>query len=231
VEQLENEYEVGRKLRHEGLRRILDLKVNRTLLRKVTDAALVMELFDGTPLDRRLPRDLGAMVRCFVRTARALGALHEAGYVHCDLKPANILLAPGTVKVIDLGQACPIGTVKGRVQGTPDYISPEQVKLGPVTARTDVFNLGATMYWALCGRNLPTAYTLKKGENSFLLDAAIPAPKDLNPLVPENLSNIVMECVRTNTLKRPGDMGELGRRLEAVRHTLRRSAEASHPAA
>jgi hypothetical protein len=72
---------------------------------------------------------------------------------------------------------------------------------------------------------------VEEGGEQLPAGPAIPAPKDLNPLVPENLSNIVMECVRTNPLKRPGDMGELGRRLEAVRHTLRRSAEATHAAA
>jgi len=59
-----------------------------------------------------------------------LGALHNAGWVHCDLKPNNILRDnKGQVKVIDLGQAAKNGTVKKRIQGTPDYMAPEQVKL------------------------------------------------------------------------------------------------------
>ena len=59
-------------------------------------------------------------------------------------------------KIIDLGQSCPIGTTKSRIQGTPDYIAPEQVKRRTLGPRTDVFNLGATMYWALTGKNVPT---------------------------------------------------------------------------
>ena len=225
IDQLENEYDVAHQINHPRLRRAIDKKENRTLLWKVTEAALIMEMFDGAPLDVELPGKLTELVDCFVKTAQGLDALHKAGFVHCDLKPNNILRNTfGDVKVIDLGQACKIGTVKERIQGTPDYISPEQVKLDPVTNRTDVFNLGATMYWALCGKKLPTLFTLKKGDNSFLLDAAIPAPKDLNPLVPENLSNIVMECVRTNPAKRPGDMGELARRLETVLHGLKTAA-------
>jgi serine/threonine-protein kinase len=225
IDQLENEFEVARQLNHPGLRRAVDMKANRTLLRKVTDAALVMELFDGAPLDVDLPPKLTDLVDCFIKTAQALDALHKAGFVHCDLKPNNILRNHhGDVKVIDLGQACKIGTVKERIQGTPDYISPEQVKLEPVTNRTDVFNFGATMYWSLTGKKLPTLFTLKKGNNSFLLDAAIASPRDLNPLLPENLSNIVMECVRTNPLKRPGDIGELSRRLEIVLHGLKSAA-------
>src|SRR5262249_17908850 len=146
VEQLENEYEVGKHLNHRGLRKSVDFKVNRTMLRKTIDAMLVMQLVDGTPLEKQLPGTMAELVDAFVQTAQGLDALHKAGFVHCDLKPNNILRAgDGEVKVIDLGQACKIGTKKERIQGTPDYISPEQVKCDAVSAKTDVFNFGATM--------------------------------------------------------------------------------------
>ena len=223
VEQLEAEFEVCRQFRHPGLRRVLDLKINKTILRKVTDAGLVMELFDGTPMDQRPPEKLQDQVAVFAETAHALHALHQMGYVHCDLKPNNILISPtGTVKVIDFGQTCKTGTVKERIQGTPDYISPEQVKCDPVTARTDVFNFGATMYWCLTGQKIPTLFTIKRDENSFLVDSKIQTPHEINPRIPETLSQIVMDCCRTNVAKRPGDMGELARRLETIHFGLKR---------
>jgi serine/threonine-protein kinase len=223
VEQLEAEFEVCKQFRHAGLRRVFDVKINKTILRKVTDAGLVMELFDGTPMDQRPPERLADQVAVFAETAHALHALHQMGYVHCDLKPNNILISPtGTVKVIDFGQTCKIGTVKERIQGTPDYISPEQVKCEPVTNRTDVFNFGATMYWCLTGQKIPTLFTIKRDENSFLVDSKIQTPRDVNPKIPETLSQIVMDCVRTNPLKRPGDMGELARRLETIHFGLKR---------
>ena len=84
--------------------------------------------------------------------------MHQMGYVHCDIKPNNILRNDkGEVKVIDFGQSCKIGTVKERIQGTPDYIAPEQVARRPITVQTDVFNLGATLYWALTGKAHPDA--------------------------------------------------------------------------
>src|SRR5438309_1276541 len=87
-------------------------------------------------------------------------------YVVSDLKTNNILVGPdGKVKVIDFGQACKTGTCKERIQGTPDYIAPEQVKREAVTFRTDVFNFGATMYWTVTGQKIPTLFTLKKDEN------------------------------------------------------------------
>jgi serine/threonine-protein kinase len=223
VEQLENEFAVGQLVRHPALRRSVEIKLSRTLFRKVTEAALVLELFDGTPLDRMPLRDIEEITNIFIQVAEALDSLHGVGYVHCDLKPNNILVSPaGGVKVIDLGQACPKGTAKARIQGTPDYIAPEQVKCEPCSAETDVYNFGATLYWALTGTNVPTLFTLKRTENSFLLDKKIPSPADLNPLVPEQLSNLVMDCVRTNPAKRPHSMRDVILRLEIIRHVLRK---------
>jgi serine/threonine protein kinase len=222
VEQLETEFQVGRHVSHAGLRRSLELKINRSFFRKVTEAGLVLELFDGVSLERRLPQSLTQLVEVFIRSAEALGSLHALGYVHCDLKPNNIMVdgVNKNVKVIDLGQAAKIGTAKSRIQGTPDYIAPEQVKLLPVTVQTDVFNFGATMYWSLCGQKLPTLYNIKKSENSFLVDAVMASPRDCNKLVPETLSNLVMECVRSSPEKRPVDMTELARRLEIILHVM-----------
>ncbi len=223
IEQLENEYEIGRQVRHEGLRKCLELKVNRTLMRKTIDAALLMELFDGTPLDTKPTTSLVDTMDCFIQTAKALESLQQLGYVHCDLKPNNILRSPtGAVKVIDLGQAARVGTVKKRIQGTPDYISPEQVKLQPITTRTDVYNFGATFYWALTGRNLPTLFTLEKSENSFLVDDKMSTPRDLNPGVPEQLSDLVMQCVRLSPAKRP-EFSEIIRRLEVIDYAIKRN--------
>jgi serine/threonine-protein kinase len=225
IEQLENEFVVSKKFHHPGLRKYIDVKVLHTLLRKPTEAALVMELFDGIPLDAADMRDIGKIVDIFIQVADALDSMHTNGFVHCDLKPNNILVdATGVAKVIDFGQACPVGTAKKRIQGTPDFIAPEQVKCDPVSIRTDVFNFGATLYWALCGRSLPTLFTLKKSENSFLFDDIMASPASLNPKVPESLSNLVMECVKTNPAKRPADLKEVARRLEIMRHSMRKQA-------
>ena len=176
IEQLENEFNVGKAVVHENLRRIFDYKANRSLLLKVNEAILLMELFDGVPLENSLPRSLSALMQVFIETGKALESLHKLGFVHCDLKPSNILINnAGKIKVIDLGQACPCGTAKKRIQGTPDYIAPEQVKCLPVSFRTDIYNFGATMYWALAGRKMPTLFTVGKGENAMLSDDLIPS--------------------------------------------------------
>ncbi len=228
IEQLQSEMLVGQAVRHPSLRRIIDLKINRTLLRRTIDAALIMELFDGEPLENRPPRTILESLDRFIQVGQALEAMHAEGFVHCDLKPNNILLrSDGSVRVIDLGQACKSGTIKPRVQGTPDYMAPEQAKCQPITFRTDIFNFGATLYWTLCGKHIPTLFRIKKAENSFLLDAQMASPHAMNPLVPETLSNLVMECVRSSASKRPETMVEVVRRLEIIRHALQRDARAA----
>ncbi len=230
IEQLEAEYEVGRHVRHPALRKSIALKYQRTLLRRVTEAALIMELVDGKSLEQHMARTLKGLLDVFIQTADALHAMHEAGFVHCDLKPNNILVdSAGKVKVIDLGQAVKSGTVKERIQGTPDFIAPEQVTRDPVTPRTDVFNFGATLYWALAGKNLPTLFTAGRRANSFVLDDAIETPRQANPSIPEPLSNLVMECVRSNVNKRPESMAVVQRRLEIIHHGLTKSSTLRRP--
>jgi serine/threonine-protein kinase len=204
------------------------------MLLKVNEAFLVMELVEGKPLDVRLPTDLIEIVDTFIGAAQGLRAMHQMGYAHCDIKPNNILRNDrGQVKVIDFGQSCKIGTVKERIQGTPDYIAPEQVARRPISVQTDVFNLGATLYWATTGKVIPTLYTVnKKGDNSFLLDTRIQTPQDLNPRVPTALSNLVMECVSTKPQKRPADMDAMITRLELAKHILLKERNPNaHPAA
>ena len=222
IEQMEAEYDISRLFSHKNLRRSFELKIVKTLLLKVNEAFLVMEYFDGLPLEIGLPTDTSEILETFIQAAEGLKAMNAMGFVHCDIKPNNILRdRHGRVKVIDFGQSCKIGTIKERIQGTPDFIAPEQVNRKPVTVATDVFNLGATLYWALTGRHIPTLYTVnKKGENSFLLDTAIPAPSELNPKVPLAVSNLVLECVSTNPAKRPVDMDAVIHRLELGRHVL-----------
>jgi eukaryotic-like serine/threonine-protein kinase len=229
IEQMMAEFEVSKRFTHPNLRRTFELKINKTLLRKVTEAFLIMELVDGRPLEDRPPASFAEVLDTFIQAANGLKAMHEIGYVHCDIKPNNILRGEkGDVKVIDFGQSCKIGTVKERIQGTPDYIAPEQVDRRPISVQTDVFNLGATLYWALTGKNIPTRYTInKKGENSFLLDELIPSPQDLNPKVPTPLSNLVMEMTASREKKRPADMDAVIKRLEIIQHIMEKQSQAA----
>ncbi len=227
IEQMETEFDVSRNFHHKNLRRSFELKIIKTLLLKVSEAFLIMEYFEGLPLEQGLPTDLIEVLDTFVQAADGLKAMNQMGFVHCDIKPNNILRdRHGRVKVIDFGQSCKIGTIKERIQGTPDFIAPEQVNRRPVSIQTDVYNLGATLYWAVTGRHIPTLYTVnKKGDNSFLLDATIPSPVELNPKCPLPVSNLILECVSTAQSKRPADMDAIIHRLELGKHVLAKSRD------
>jgi len=139
IEQMENEFAISRQFTHPNLRRSYDLKIVKSMLLKVNEAFLIMELFHGKALDVYLPPSVVDIVDAFIQAAHGLKALHVMGYVHCDIKPNNIMRTDtGQVKVIDFGQSAKIGTVKERIQGTPDFIAPEQVTRRPISVQTDV---------------------------------------------------------------------------------------------
>jgi serine/threonine protein kinase len=222
VAQTEREYEVARQLNHPNLRRCLELRHVREgpVLRELL---LVMEMVPGQTLERRRPMDAARAVDIFIAMARGLAALHGIGLIHSDIKPRNVLIgANETVKIIDFGQSCPIGTVKERVQGTPDFLAPEQVRLDSLDERTDVFGLGATMYWAVTGHGLPTPMPGKDGKlwpsaNGGLLRWPGPVrPVELNGRVPVVLSDLIMLACNERPCDRPANMGELIAALERI---------------
>ncbi len=225
IDQVEIEYEVSHKLQHQSLRHSYSIHRVKKLL-ALKEVAVVMEYVDGLSLEAARPNRLATFLTVCQRIAAGLHAMHEAGYVHSDIKPNNVMVAKGgIVKIIDFGQSCPIGTRKDRIQGTPDYIAPEQVRRMPLNARTDVFNLGATMYWLLTSENYPTALRNEKprgGVNLISADKPL-APNELNDKIPLALSRLVMECCRDNPEERPGDMVQLSSRLEALKKMWRKN--------
>ena len=156
-EQVQTEYKVARRIDHPYVRKCYKLKKIGGIF-KAKEMLLSMEFFDGKSLEDSPTLSLLDVLLVFRMVAGGLQAMHQQGFVHCDIKPNNILINDtGTIKIIALGQSCQIGTVKPRIQGTPDYIAPEQVKRKSLGPKTDIFNLGATMYWALTGKNVPTS--------------------------------------------------------------------------
>lgn len=191
---------------------------------------MIMEYFEGASLEDHKRLSMGDILLVFRMVASALNAMHEKGYVHCDIKPNNILFKPGGgIKVIDLGQSCKLGQIKKRIQGTPDYIAPEQVRREHLSHRTDIFNLGATMYWALTGKNVPTLIP-KKNEFGIVINESgpVPSPHELFRKIPKQLSDLVMECVRDKPADRPANMTEIITRLDELILKIFGSRNPSH---
>ena len=216
-EQVEAEYKVARQIDHPYIRKCYELIKIRKLLR-TQELLMIMEYFDGQSLEDQKRLSMGDILLVFRLVAIALNAMHEKGYVHCDIKPNNILFNPKNgIKVIDLGQSCRLGEIKKRIQGTPDYIAPEQVRREHLSHRTDIFNLGATMYWALTGKNVPTLIP-KKNEYGIAVveDQEVKSPHEIYSKIPKSLSDLVMDCVKDKPSDRPANMGELIGHLDGL---------------
>ena len=121
---------------------------------------IVFEHIEGETLKDRIRRHgrlpVSEAVAYAIEIARALGAAHERGIVHRDVKPQNVLIdGEGTAKVTDFGIARTLDqeglTADGRVLGTTDYVSPEQALGHPVTGQSDLYSLGVVLYEMLTG--------------------------------------------------------------------------------
>ncbi len=223
VEQVVNEYAIAHKLSHPVLRSVYKLNRIRRWV-AVRELHLFMEFCDGIPLHESRPRTVIEAVNIFLQVAEGLEHMSATGFVHADMKPNNILVAPnGSVKIIDLGQSCAVGTIKERIQGTPDYIAPEQVARQPLDQRTDVFNLGASMYWTLTGRPMPTAMP-KNGAATMKHEHQLIPPSKLNAQVPPALNKLVVDCAEFLPSRRPATMKDVRARLSLVQHTLMKNA-------
>lgn len=181
-------------------------------------AYLVLELVPGEPLSALVQRE-GALDPARVRSimgqaALALGAAHEAGVVHRDVKPANILVTPdGTVKLTDFGIARAVDgsghTQTGEVLGTPHYLSPEQALGERATGASDLYALGVVAHEMLTGRRpfdkgTPVATALAQVNEP---------PPPLPPHVPPGLRSLIEQCLAKKPEDRPASARELGERL------------------
>src|SRR5436305_15262128 len=119
------------------------------------------EYVDGETLKERIRRcgrlPIPEAIAYAIEIARALGAAHERGIVHRDVKPQNVLIDPeGSAKVTDFGIARSLDqeglTADGRVLGTTDYVSPEQALGHKVTGQSDLYSLGIALFEMLTGR-------------------------------------------------------------------------------
>jgi eukaryotic-like serine/threonine-protein kinase len=219
LEQALNEYEMAALCDHPVVRKVYRLSRVRHWL-ALREVHLFMEWCEGQSVQDSRPADVREVVRIFQAVGEALSHINARGVVHADTKPNNIVVAPdGSVKLIDMGQSCPMGTAKERIQGTPDFIAPEQVHRTPLDARTDVYNFGASLYWALTGRPVPTVLPRERKSN-LRSDYMVVPPEKYNEQVPSSLSKLIAECVELTPSRRPDSMAEVASRLGLIGHSL-----------
>jgi serine/threonine-protein kinase len=187
-----------------------------------------MKLVDGGSLSkqsRRCPWDPAAAARLISTLARAVHHAHGQGFLHCDLKPSNVLLdRRGTPYLTDFGLARRTGadsslSGSGAILGTPSYMAPEQAtgsrtSLGPAT---DVYGLGAILYELLTGRPPFRADTVMETVVQVLERDPTP-PRELRADIPKNLESICLKCLEKSSRDRYPSAQALADELDGYLH-------------
>ena len=195
---------------------------------------IVMEFVEGQTLRRRLAEPISIIEFLPIATecALALAAAHNAGVVHHDIKPENIMLTTsGQVKVLDFGVAKnlpsqPEATLSAQTwtefAGTLNYMAPEAVREEESDSRADIFSLGIVFYEAIAGSNPFRAKSFLETSDRILNHEQVPLC-ELNPKLPAEFDRIVGKMLAKDPAQRYSAAADLAVDLRALERTLTES--------
>ena len=173
-----------------------------------------MELLDGGDLQQRAPVEWRTACKLVRDVCSALSVLHSRRMVYRDLSPRNVRCTnDGQAKLIDFGAMAPMGPSK-QVVGTAAFCAPELVHLQAIDARTDLYSLGATLYFTLLGRRAYPARDFRQLRDMWRSTPR--RPSDLLPDIPAALDRLVMDLLQLDPALRPASAAEVMDRLSAI---------------
>lgn len=219
MRRFEQEEQIGLSLHHPSILKVLPVAGPRSR------PYAVLEFLQGRPLDQVMhgpdPLPIEEALRIAARLCKALEYLHSRGVIHRDLKPHNVMICvDGTIRLMDFGisQLASESHTARRAEiatiiGTPDYISPEQVRGEAVDERSDIYSLGAMLYEMVVGRppfEGPGAYAIMQAR----LRTDPPAPREIDPEIPPQVEEIILHAMAFAPRDRYPSAAALGFDLE-----------------
>ena len=218
IERFKNELKLARKITHKNVCRMYDLNEEKGTL------YITMEYVPGEDLKSIIMMtgqlSVGRAVSIAKQICKGLAEAHHLGVVHRDLKSRNIMIdKEGNARIMDFGIARSLEaegiTGEGTMVGTPEYMSPEQVKGEKVDQRSDIYSLGIVLFEMVAGK-IPF-------EGDTFLSIALkhkteepPHPQDFNAQIPEELSTMILKCLDKEKEKRYQNTGEMFSDLEKI---------------
>ncbi len=222
LERFRNELKLARKIKHKNICQMFDLG---------EDAGthfITMEYVSGENLKSFIKRakrlDIGSAVSLAKEICEGLAAAHKLGVVHRDLKSSNIMIdKEGEARIMDFGIARSIESKKltgeGKVVGTPQFMSPEQVGGEELDRRSDIYSFGIILFEMLTGKvpfdgdtSLSIAYQHK--------NEPPPNPRDFNTQIPNSLSQLILKCLEKNRDERYQSADELLSNLTKIERKI-----------
>ena len=216
-ERFHREEEIGKAMDHPGVMKVIaeDGRSQVYMVMEWVEGRLLRQVLNE---QRKLPPERAVGIA--LRILDALEYLHSHGVVHRDLKPENIMLdSEDRIKLIDFGIAAKTGARRltfaklSQTLGTPDYISPEQVKGKRGDARSDLYAVGVMLYEMLTGKapfTGPNAFVIM---NDRLLNSPVP-PREIDPTISPQLQEIIYRALERDPSKRYASAREFAWDLE-----------------
>ena len=215
-----SEGEISMKLRHPNIVQAIEHGLTTN-----DEQYLVMEFVEGRGMNSLLVGDTkqldGHRVKLLTQAAKALGAVHDAGFIHRDVCPRNLIILPefAGLKLIDFGLTVPDTPPfrqPGNRTGTPNYMAPELVRRRPTDKRLDMFAFGATAY-EFCTQQLPWPGG-STGQAALAHDTPPEPIETHRPKIAPALASAILDCLHADPKDRIPSMDQFVSRIRDLEH-------------